>query len=105
MYLKIKIVNDIKGGVKMPIEFYGLLEDVQGYKGKNGFGANITVSQKVGNRTKRLEFRTNNEDLAIKLEALLDTNVKFVVSLEQNNFGLRLSEIIAFEPHTIKKAA
>lgn len=80
----------------MPVSFSGLLEDVNGYEGKNGFGANITVSQKVGNRIKRLEFRINNKDLAIELEKLLMNNVDFVIELDQNNFGLRFGEIYEY---------
>lgn len=80
----------------MPVEFNGLLEDVNRYEGKNGFGANITVSKKVGNRIKRLEFRINDKDIASELEKLLMSEVKFVIELDQNNFGLRFGEIYEY---------
>jgi hypothetical protein len=79
----------------MPVEFTGLLEDVDGYEGKNGFGANITVSSKnAEKKVKRLEFRTNSKEMAEKLEKKLGTNVKIKVILQQNNFGLRFGDIL-----------
>lgn len=80
----------------MPVSFSGLLEDVNGYEGKNGFGANIIVSQKVGNRIKRLEFIIKDKDLAMELEKLLMNNVDFVVALDQNNFGMRFGEVYEY---------
>lgn len=78
----------------MPIEICGLLEDVETYEGKNGFGANITISQKIDKRTKRLDFRITDKEQATKLESLLDTAVTLILGLEQNNFGLRISGIM-----------
>lgn len=78
----------------MPIEIKGLLEDVEGYEGKNGFGANVTVSTKVDKKTKRLSFRITDKSMAEKLETLLDTEITLVIELHQNNFGLRFGEII-----------
>ena len=78
----------------MPIEFTGFLEDVEGYEGKNGFGANITVSSKVERKVKRLEFRTKSKELANKLDELLGTEVTFKIILAQNNFGLRFGDIL-----------
>lgn len=78
----------------MPIELIGLLEDVETYEGKNGFGANITLSTKVDRKTKRITFRTNDKGLVAKFESLLDTDVVVKIELSQNNFGLRLGDII-----------
>lgn len=81
----------------MPIEFEGLLEDVESYQGKSGFGANITVSAKIGRKTKRLTFRTSDKNMATELEELLDQNVHFYVLLEQNSFGTRISDVTGFQ--------
>lgn len=78
----------------MPVRFSGLLEDINSYVGKNGFGANITISQKIDKRVKRLEFRTNSKDYADLLESMLGENVDIMVELEQNNFGLRFGNIL-----------
>ncbi len=78
----------------MPITFKGLLEDVKGYEGKNGFGANIVVSTKVDRKIKRLEFRTNSKETAEKLDELLGTEIEVTVLLNQNNFGLRFGDIL-----------
>ncbi len=40
----------------MPIEIRGLLEDLETYEGKNGFGANVTLSTKIDRKTKRLSL-------------------------------------------------
>lgn len=81
----------------MPITILGLLENVETYEGKNGFGANITMSCKLGRKTKRLEFRTKSKDLADQLEENLDLNIKIIILLEQSNFGLRLGDLISIE--------
>jgi hypothetical protein len=78
----------------MPIEICGLLEDVESYTGKNGFGANVTISKKVGKKTKRLTFNIKDEAQFKQLENLLDTDIILVICLEQNNFGLRFGEIL-----------
>lgn len=78
----------------MPVEISGLLEDVEKFEGKNGFGANVTLSAKVEKRTKRLTFMIKSEEMANELENLLDTDVVLKIELNQNNFGLRLGEIL-----------
>lgn len=78
----------------MPIELLGLLEDVQTFEGKNGFGANVTVSTKVDKKTKRVTFMIKDKNLANKLESLLDTDVIIKIELNQNNFGLRFGEVL-----------
>lgn len=80
----------------MPVELIGLLEDVQPYEKKDGtFGANITMSKKVNKKTKRVQFTTNDKEMAKKLEELLDTDIILTVELNQNNFGTRIGEILA----------
>lgn len=81
----------------MPVTFNGLVEDVNAYEGKNGFGATIVVSQKVDKRVKRLEFRTNEKKTAELFESLLGENVAITIELEQNNFGLRFGNVISAE--------
>ena len=78
----------------MPVEIYGLLEDVETYEGKNGFGANITISQKVNRKTKRITFTIKDKNMADKLEQLLDTDISIKLELNQNNFGLRFGQIL-----------
>lgn len=78
----------------MPIELIGLLEDVETFEGKSGFGANVTISTKVAKKTKRITFMTRIKDVASKLETLIDTDVIIKVALNQNNFGLRFGEVI-----------
>lgn len=79
----------------MPVEIVGLLEDVQSFEGKNGFGANVTLSTKVDRKTKRVTFMIKDKNVANKLETLLDTDVVIKVELNQNNFGLRFGEILS----------
>jgi len=78
----------------MPVYFSGILEDVKAYEGKNGFGANVTISSKIGKRTKRIEFRVNEKATAEKLESLLGEEVTIKIELEQNSFGLRLGNLL-----------
>lgn len=78
----------------MPVEVCGLLEDVETFEGKNGFGANITVSTKVDKKTKRITFMTRSKEIVAKLEPLLDTNIILNIELNQNNFGLRFGDIL-----------
>lgn len=79
----------------MEIELVGHLDDVQTYNGKNGFGANVVMSQKVGKRTKTITFNTKDKAQADALEEALDTDVIVKIDLVQNNFGLRLGNIIS----------
>jgi hypothetical protein len=78
----------------MPGTIIGLLEDCEGYEGKSGFGCNITMSQKVGKKTKRVTFRTKDKNIFNRLEALIDEQVVVVVSIEQNNFGTNLRDVL-----------
>lgn len=83
----------------------GELENVDQYQGKNGFGCNITISKKIDKKRDRLEFRTNSEQVAKELENLLGEDVSFVLDLKQNNFGLRIAEVVGFEKVDSKKSA
>lgn len=73
----------------MPVIIEGLIEDVEKFDGKNGFGANVTVSSKVGKKTKRITFIIRDEAMANRLDDLIDINVIIKIELNQNNFGLR----------------
>ena len=77
----------------MPIEIIGLLEDVETFEGKSGFGANITISTKVDKKTKRITFMSRSKEHVATLETMIDTDVNVTVLLGQNNFGLRIGEI------------
>lgn len=82
----------------MPVYIVGLLEDVNCYKTKDGnFGANVTISQKIGRKTKRLTFNLKSEDKAHELENYLDVEIKVLIALDQSNFGLRFGDIMLIE--------
>jgi len=82
----------------MPVVIIGIIEDVQGYEGKNGFGANITMSRLVNKRRKTIAFNIKDKELAKKFEENLQEQVTIEIELSQNNFGLRLGEILSFVP-------
>ena len=69
------------------------VEDVNAYEGKNGYGCNITVSQLQNKHRKQLSFITKSPLIAKTLEEKLQEEVTIKIALEQNNFGLRLSEV------------
>lgn len=79
----------------MPITIIGTVEDVQTYEGKNGFGANITLSALLNKRRKTITFNTKSRETAEKFEANLQVEVVVVLELSQSNFGLRLGEVIS----------
>lgn len=82
----------------MPVIIIGIIEDVQTYQGKNGFGANITMSALIDKRRKSLTFNVTDREYAKKFEDNLQKEVTVKIALTQNNFGLRLGEIIEFIP-------
>lgn len=82
----------------MPIIIIGIVEDVQSYEGKNGFGASITMSALLNKRRKTLTFNTKDRDLAQKFELNLQEQVTVKIELVQSNFGLRLGEIFELVP-------
>ena len=68
--------------------------NVETYTGKNGFGANITVSQLVDRKRQLLTFNTSNAEYANILECKLQETVVLELELNQSNFGLRITDII-----------
>jgi len=82
----------------MPVIIIGTVEDVNSYEGKNGFGANITMSALLNKRRKTLTFNTKDRDLAQKFELSLQEQVTVKIELVQSNFGLRLGEIFELIP-------
>lgn len=82
----------------MPVIIIGTVEDVNIYEGKNGFGANIIMSSLINKRRKTLSFNTKDKELATKFEMNLQEEVTIKIELSQNNFGLRLGDIMDFIP-------
>lgn len=71
----------------------GTVEDVQSYNGKNGFGANITISQLINKKRSLLTFIVNSSELANIFEENLQEQVNLQLELIQNNFGLRIGAV------------
>lgn len=71
----------------------GTVEDVQSYNGKNGFGANITISQLINKKRSLLTFTVNSSELANIFEENLQEQVNLQLELIQNNFGLRIGAV------------
>lgn len=82
----------------MPVIITGTVEDVQTYQGKNGFGANITISTLINKRRKSLTFNNNNKETVAEFEENLQHEVTVKIVLSQSNFGLRLGDIIEVLP-------
>ncbi len=80
----------------MQIKMNCNIENVETYTGKNGFGANITVSQLVNKKRQLLTFNTTNAEFANVLENHLQEEGEITIELNQNNFGLRLGEILDY---------
>lgn len=70
------------------------IENVEKYQGKNGFGANITVSQLIDKKRQLLTFNTSSAEYANLLEGKLQEMVDLSLELNQSNFGIRISDII-----------
>ena len=79
----------------MPIYIICTVEDVEKYTGKNGFGANVTVSYLLDKKRKSLKFNTSSAENASLLEGFLQEQVTLILTLEQNNFGNRIGELIS----------
>ncbi|WP_347043137.1 hypothetical protein [Bacteroides fragilis] len=71
----------------------GIVEDVQAYEGKSGYGCNIKLSQLIDKRRKTLTFSTKNPLLGAMLEEKLQEEVTCKLILDQNNFGLRILDV------------
>lgn len=79
----------------MKINVNCIIENVETYTGKNGFGANVTISQLVNKRRELLEFSTTSAENAKLLEEHLQEEMELELELTQNKFGIRIGEIIS----------
>lgn len=75
----------------------GTVENVESYEGKNGFGATITLSSVENKKRTFLKFNTKVKSIANIFENKLQEEVEVTTSLEQNNFGLRLGEVVSVD--------
>lgn len=82
----------------MPVIIIGTVEDVQSFEGKNGFGANITLSTLRDKRRKTITFMTRSKELSSTFEENLQCEVTVQIELSQSSFGLRLGDIIEVVP-------
>ncbi|UZW13171.1 hypothetical protein OSC52_15140 [Clostridium pasteurianum] len=82
----------------MPVIIIGIVEDVQTYQGKNGFGANITMSTLIDKRRKSLTFNNSDRSIVEQFEENLQHEVTVKIALSQSNFGLRLGDIMEVVP-------
>lgn len=73
----------------------GTVENVNTYEGKNGFGANITMSNLIDKRRESIQFNTQDALLAAKFEEALQEEVTVEINITQNNFGTRLGDILS----------
>lgn len=87
----------------MNIYIVAVVENVERYEGKNGFGATITLSQLADKKRKLLSFNISSPEMASRLEESLQEELKLTVELTQNNFGLRLGEIQAVTARNASK--
>lgn len=78
----------------MIITIIGTIENVEKYNGKNGFGATITVSQLIDKKRSLLSFNTGSAEVASRFEDHLQDEMEIDIELSQNNFGLRLGDVI-----------
>lgn len=83
----------------MPVIIIGIVEDVQTYQGKNGFGANITLSALIDRRRKTITFNNTDRDIVKKFEDNLQREVNIKIMLSQSNFGMRFGDIMEFNTH------
>lgn len=86
----------------MPVIMIGIVEDVEIYEGKNGFGANITMSALIQKRRKTISFNVKDKELAARFELNLQKEVTVKIELGQNTFGLRLGEVLELVPVSSK---
>ncbi|WP_283692770.1 hypothetical protein, partial [Clostridium perfringens] len=69
----------------MKIDLHCNIENIEVYTGKNGFGANVTVSQLNNKKRNLLVFNTSNAEIANILENHLQEEVDLELELVQNN--------------------
>jgi len=78
----------------MKVTLLGTVENVEKYEGKNGFGANITMSEVIDKRRQITTFNCKDKGQADLLEDNLQEEVAVSIMLGQNSFGLRFGEIL-----------
>lgn len=79
----------------MPIYIICIVENVESYTGKNGFGANVLVSYLQDKKRKTLTFNVKSAENANILGEHLQDEVTLILSLEQNNFGTRIGDLVS----------
>lgn len=79
----------------MPTYIICTIEDVEKYTGKNGFGANITVSTLLDKKRKSLKFNITSAEYASLLEENLQEVVTLILTLDDNKFGLRIGSLLS----------
>jgi len=78
----------------MKVTLVGTIENVEMYEGKNGFGANVTMSEVIDKRRQLVTFTAKDKKQAELLENNLQEEAAVQIILTQSNFGLRLGEIV-----------
>jgi len=81
----------------MPIWFTGMLERIEEYEGKSGYGANITISTQFNDEIRRIEFMTKDKKQVNNLKDFKLKTITVHLELNQNRFGMRLGDIIDIE--------
>jgi len=81
----------------------GTVENVESYEGKNGFGATITLSSVDNKKRTFLKFNTKVKSISNMFEDKLQEEVEVTISLDQNNFGLRLGEVVSVDGEDIPR--
>lgn len=77
----------------------GTVDNVNGYEGKKGYGANITMSSVENKKRESVTFTIKDESLADQFEGSLQEEGTVEIILTQNNFGLRFGEVLSFTPN------
>lgn len=78
----------------MPIMVNCVVEDVEEYEGKKGYGANILVSKLIDGKRKLLKFNISDQYMAVELSRKLQKECVLTLELTQNDFGMRISRVI-----------
>lgn len=74
----------------------GTIENVNGYEGRNGFGANITISSVENKRRESIEFNVKDKKIADEFEELLQEEISVQLEITQNKFGTRLGDVLSY---------
>jgi hypothetical protein len=72
----------------------GIIENVESYESKNGWGATITMSSVIEKKRSFVKFNTKKKEIAHGLEKRLQEETEITLDLQQNNFGLRFGEVL-----------